>query len=154
VPGDVTVNAVRRPGHPVGRVLAVYAIALALTLVFDALWLGVFAKGFYPQYIGHLLAADVRWGPAVLFYLAYVAGVVTFVVIPSRDAAPSRALARGAFFGFVAYATYDLTNQATMRDWPLLVTVVDLAWGTVLTATVSYLTRQWEGRRRSGADRA
>ena len=105
------------------------------------------AKNFYRQHIGHLMSPDVNWGAAVLFYAVYIAGIVFFAIKPALEAgSAARALAYGAVLGFVAYATYDLTNQATMSDWPVLVTVVDLAWGTVLTATVAYLSYQASSR--------
>jgi uncharacterized membrane protein len=124
-----------------GRALVVYAVAFLVFFAIDLVWIGVVAKNFYRQHIGHLLSADVNWGAAVLFYLVFIAGIVFFAIKPALEAgSPMRALTYGAFFGFVAYATYDLTNHATMRDWPLLVTVVDLAWGSVLTAAVAYLS--------------
>jgi len=126
-----------------GRALAVCAVALLIFLALDLVWLGVVAKNFYRHQMGHLLSAEVNWVAAVLFYLVFIAGVVFFVVKPALESGnPVRALTHGAIFGFIAYATYDLTNQATMRDWPTLVTVVDLAWGAVLTGTVAYLTWQ------------
>jgi uncharacterized membrane protein len=123
------------------RALGIYATTLVIFFAIDLVWLGVVAKNFYRQHIGHLLGAEVNWGAAVLFYLVYIAGIVVFAVKPALDAgSAARALTHGALFGFIAYATYDLTNQATMRDWPVLVTVVDLAWGSVLTATVAWLS--------------
>ena len=96
---------------------------------------------FYPRHLAHLLSANVNWSAAILFYLVFIAGIVFFAVKPALEAGNSlRALAYGAFFGFLAYATYDLTNHATMKDWPAIVTVVDLAWGTVLTGTVAVAT--------------
>jgi len=120
------------------RTLGVYAVTLVVFFAIDLVWLGVVAKSFYRQHIGHLLSANVNWAAAVLFYLVYIAGIVVFAVKPAIDAGSVvRAVTHGALLGFLAYATYDLTNQATMRDWPVLVTVVDLAWGTFLTATVA-----------------
>jgi uncharacterized membrane protein len=118
-----------------------YAVTLVLFFAIDLVWLGVVAKNFYRQHIGHLMSADVNWGAALLFYLVYIAGIVFFAVKPAFEAgSAARAAAYGAAFGFIAYATYDLTNQATMKDWPVLVTVIDLAWGTTLTAAVAYLS--------------
>ena len=126
-----------------GRALGVYTVALLIFFAIDLVWLGVVAKNFYRQHIGHLLSTQVNWGAAVLFYLVFIAGIVFFAIKPALEAgSATRALTYGALLGFVAYATYDLTNQATMRDWPLLVTVVDLAWGSILAATVAYLTYQ------------
>jgi len=130
-----------------GRAVGTYAITLVIFFAIDLVWLGVVAKNFYRQHIGHLMSAEVNWGAAVLFYLVYIGGIVFFAVKPAIEVgSAARALAYGAAFGFIAYATYDLTNQATMRDWPVLVTVVDLAWGTVLTATVAYLAYQVSSR--------
>ncbi len=89
----------------------------------------------------------MNWPAAILFSLVFIAGIVLFVVRPALEAGSGlRALTYGAFLGFLAYATYDLTNQATIRDWPALVTVVDLAWGTFLTALVSCSSYQVSSR--------
>jgi uncharacterized membrane protein len=134
---------------PVKRLLLVYAITLPIFFGIDFVWLGVAASTFYPRHLGHLLGDQVRWIPAVLFYLLFIAGIVFFAVRPAIETGGARrALVNGGFLGLVAYATYDLTNQATMRDWPLIVTVVDLARGTVLTGTVagvSYLVSRRVG---------
>ena len=123
------------------RALLVYAITLGIFFAIDLVWLGVVAKDFYRQQIGHLMGPDVNWAAAAIFYLIYIGGIVFFAVKPALEAgSPTRALAYGALFGFVAYATYDLTNQATMRDWPVIVTVVDLAWGAILSGTVAFLS--------------
>ena len=124
-----------------GRAVGVYAVTLVAFFAIDLVWLGVVAKNFYRQHIGHLLAPEVNWAAALLFYAVYIAGIVFFAVKPALDAgSAARAFTYGAVLGFLAYATYDLTNQATMRDWPVLVTVVDLAWGTVLTGSVAFLS--------------
>jgi len=131
----------------IGREIGTYVITLLIFFAIDLVWLGVVAKNFYRQHIGHLMSPDVNWGAAVLFYAVYIAGIVFFAIKPAIEAgSASRALAHGAFFGFIAYATYDLTNQATMKDWPVLVTVIDLIWGTVLTATVAFLSYQVSSR--------
>jgi uncharacterized membrane protein len=101
-------------------------------------WLGVAAKNFYAKHIGFLMKANVNWAAAILFYLLFIAGLVVFVVVPALEKGSwVRALLFGALFGLITYATYDLTNLATLKDWPLVVTVVDLLWGTVLAASVS-----------------
>ena len=108
---------------------------LATTVAFlalDAVWLTTMGSRLYQPAIGHLMRADVDWIAAALFYVLYLAGLAAFALAPSKDA--GSAAARGALFGLVAYATYDLTNQATLRDWPWLVTVVDLAWGSFASA--------------------
>jgi uncharacterized membrane protein len=125
----------------IGRAVGTYVITLLIFFAIDLVWLGVVARNFYRQHIGHLMSAEVNWGAAALFYAVYIAGIVFFAIKPAFDSgSAARALAHGAAFGFIAYATYDLTNQATMRDWPVLVTVIDLAWGTVLTAAVAFLS--------------
>ncbi|TXI50021.1 MAG: DUF2177 family protein [Lysobacter sp.] len=121
--------------------LKLYAITLPVFFAIDMLWLGVVARSFYRAQIGSLLKTDVNWTAAVLFYLVFIAGIVFFVLAPALEKSSWRyALFVGAAFGFVTYATYDLTNLATMKDWPLLVTVVDLAWGSVLTGSVSVVS--------------
>lgn len=118
-----------------------YAIALPVFFAIDMLWLGVVARNFYRAQIGSLLKADVNWTAAILFYLVFIGGIVFFVLAPALEKSSWRyALFVGAAFGFITYATYDLTNLATMKDWPLLVTVVDLAWGSVLTGSVSVIS--------------
>ena len=114
------------------------AVSTAAFFAIDMLWLGVLARGFYSRQLGGLLADQVNWPAAIVFYLLYIAGIVFFVTLPSaRSRSLARALATGAFFGLVAYATYDLTNLATLKGWPVAVTVVDLCWGMVLTASVA-----------------
>lgn len=105
------------------------------------LWLGVVAKGFYRDQIGALLKPDPNWAAAIVFYLIFITGLVTFVIQPAilRGSWMS-ALVFGAFFGFICYATYDLTNLAVAKDWPLLVTLVDMVWGAVIAASVSGIT--------------
>ncbi len=118
--------------------LKLFAATGAIMLVLDLLWLGVVAKGFYAKYLGSLLRPDVKWVPALLFYVLYVAAVVVFVVMPAAERKSlGRAMGMGAFFGLAAYATYDLTSMALIRDFPLIVVVVDLAWGVVLTTIAS-----------------
>ena len=124
-----------------------YLLTLVILLALDALWLGVIAPPFYRSQIGFLMADSPNWGAAGVFYLLFVAGLVVFVIAPGLGAgAPSRAAWRGAFFGLVAYATYDLTNLATLARWPLLLTVVDMAWGTLLCAATAWLG-VWAGRK-------
>jgi uncharacterized membrane protein len=121
--------------------LGVYGLMLLVLLALDAVWLGAVARGMYARELGHLLAPAVRWGAAALFYLLYVAGLLALVVAPGR-AAPSAEVAwRGALFGLVAYATYDLTNLATLAGWPLSVTIVDLAWGAAITCATALAGR-------------
>lgn len=118
-----------------------YFIALPVFFAIDMIWLGLVAKDFYRNQIGFLLKENVNWVAAISFYLLFIIGVVFFVVMPALEKGSLMyALLVGALFGFITYATYDLTNLATTKDWPLLVTLVDLAWGAVLSASVSSVT--------------
>ena len=127
--------------------LEIYAISILVFFVLDMLWLGMVARGFYQKQIGHLLRKDVNWIAAGAFYLVFLAGVVTFVIQPAIDRYSLQyAMFHGGLFGLVTYAAYDLTNLAVAKDWPVVVTFVDLAWGTVLTATVSGATYLIAGR--------
>jgi uncharacterized membrane protein len=118
--------------------LKLYFIALPVFFAIDMIWLGLVAKDFYRNQIGFLLKENVNWVAAISFYLLFIVGVVFFVVMPALEKGSwMYALLVGALFGFITYATYDLTNLATTKDWPLLVTLVDLAWGAVLSASVS-----------------
>lgn len=115
-----------------------YGVGLAVFFALDLLWLGVVAKGFYQRQFGHLMRPDVQWLPAVLFYLIFVAALVVFVAMPAVERQSiGRAIGYGAFFGFAAYAAFDLTGLALLRDFPAPAAVADLAWGAVLSATVS-----------------
>jgi uncharacterized membrane protein len=121
--------------------IALYLVTLAIFFAVDMVWLGVVAKNFYRRHLGHLMGPKVVWPAAILFYLLFIAGLVVFAVRPAVLAgAPVKGLLLGAFLGLIAYATYDLTNQATIRDWPLVVTAVDLVWGTALGGVVSWLS--------------
>jgi uncharacterized membrane protein len=121
--------------------LKLYAIALPVFFAIDLVWIGVVAKGFYAKQIGQLLKPDVNWAAAILFYLIFIAGLVVFVITPAMEKGSwTHALFFGALFGLVCYATYDLTNLALAKDWPLLVTIVDLIWGATLAASVSIAT--------------
>ena len=115
-----------------------YITSLLAFLVIDGIWLGLIARGFYGRHLGYLLKPNPNWFAAFLFYLLFVGGIVLFVIVPaSHHESWRRVLVHGAVFGLVTYATYDLTNLATIKDWPVVVTVVDLAWGMSVSAIVS-----------------
>ena len=121
--------------------IKLYGIALSVFFLIDMVWLGVVAKQFYAQQLGFLMKTEVNWIAALLFYFLFIFALVIFVISPSLAAGSwKQALMLGALFGLVTYATYDLTNLATVKDWPLLVTIVDLIWGMVLSASVSTIT--------------
>ena len=120
--------------------LKVYLVTLVTFLTIDILWLGLIARRFYAKYLGYLMSTKPVWSVAVLFYLLFVAGLLVFVVLPGLHAGSvKRVLLLGALFGLITYGTYDLTNLALIKEWPWLVTVVDLCWGTFLAAAVSYV---------------
>ncbi len=121
--------------------IKLYAIAISVFFAIDIFWLTLVAKNFYQAQIGSLMKPDVNWVAAIIFYLIFIIGLVTFVIAPAMEKGSwVHALLFGALFGLVCYATYDLTNLAVAKDWPLLVTIVDLAWGAVLAASVSTIT--------------
>ncbi len=115
--------------------LIAYAATLVVFLALDAVWLGTIALGLYRSRLGELLLERPNMAVAGLFYAVYVAGVVFFAVAPAlQQGSWSSAVLHGAVLGFIAYATYDLTNLATLRGWPSDLALIDLAWGTLLTA--------------------
>jgi uncharacterized membrane protein len=115
-----------------------YFTALASLAVLDFIWLSFVAKGFYQKYLGYLMAPQVNFLPAIIFYLLYAAAIIWFVVSPNlKSGSVGSVFLQGAFLGLIAYAAYDLTNHATIRNWPWQMTVVDMAWGALLTALVS-----------------
>ena len=121
--------------------IKLFLIALPVFFVVDIIWLVLVAKKFYQEQIGFLMKPDINWFAAIIFYLLFIAGLVVFVISPAvAKHSWVHALLFGALFGLITYATYDLTNLATLKNWPLLVTVVDLIWGTVLAASISLIT--------------
>ena len=128
-------------GRPFHLFIKLYAIALPVFFAIDMVWLGLVAKNFYSDQIGFLMRSEIYWPAALVFYLLFVVGLVVFVVAPAMQKNSWRhALALGALFGLITYATYDLSNLATLNGWPILMTVVDLAWGATLAASVSTAT--------------
>lgn len=120
-----------------GFYVKVYIASVLGFFIIDMVWLGLLAKSFYKKHLGFLLSPSPNWTAATIFYLLFVAGLVIFVVVPAiRSGSFSGVLLKGALFGLITYATYDLTNLATIRDWPLVVTVVDMLWGILLSALV------------------
>jgi len=119
-----------------------YLSSILPMLAIDGVWLATMSKRFYAARLGSLMTASPRLAPAGLFYLLYNLGVALLVVVPAVDGGTSmvKVFAYGALLGLVAYGTYDLTNQATLKDWPVVVTVVDLVWGALLTGVVSIIS--------------
>jgi uncharacterized membrane protein len=121
--------------------LKIYLIAFVAFISIDLVWLGFIASSMYKKYLGFIMRPDPNWGVAILFYLIYLAGVVFFVIHPALVKQSWKyALFAGMFFGLITYATYDLTNLATLKDWPVFITIIDLIWGSVLGGFVSLIT--------------
>jgi uncharacterized membrane protein len=120
------------------KIIYLYLLIIPVFFAIDMIWLGLAARGFYRNNLGHLLRPDVNWAAAIVFYLLYIAGIMIFAIMPAlEDNSLRHAVLFGGLFGFFAYATYDLTNLATLKAWPLNVAVVDIIWGIVLTASVA-----------------
>jgi uncharacterized membrane protein len=118
-----------------------YLVAALIFVIIDAIWIAVIANKFYKSQIGNLLRAKPDFVAAAVFYLLYLYGLLYFVVEPGLKADSfSFVVTHGALLGLVMYATYDLTNLSTLKGWTRKLTVVDMAWGTILTAAVSTIT--------------
>jgi len=121
--------------------LKIYFITLIVFFLVDIVWLAVISKKLYAKYLGYIMTDQVNWVAALVFYALFIAGLIFFVINPALVKDSLRyAILAGGFFGLITYATYDLTNLATLKDWPVLITVVDLIWGTFVTATTSGIT--------------
>ena len=120
------------------RYFKLYLVSLAAFFAIDMVWLGLLARSFYQQYLGFLMAPNPNWFVAILFYLLFNVGLLFFVIVPGlKDNSLKTTLLKAALFGLITYATYDLTNLATLKDWPALLSIVDMFWGTVLSVSVS-----------------
>ena len=121
--------------------LKLYAITIPIFFIIDLLWLGVIARGWYRKKLGFILSDNVNWVAAVIFYMIYIAGVLFFAVRPALNSNSWRdAVILGGLYGFFTYATYDLTNLATIKDWPPIIVLVDVLWGVCLCTVVSILS--------------
>lgn len=127
--------------------IKLYFITLFVFLGLDSIWLLFVAKNFYAEKLGYLMSKNPNLIAALIFYLLFVVGMVVFVLTPAlKNNSLSQAIMLGAFLGLVSYSTYDLTNLATIRDWPLVITIIDMIWGTVLSgavAGISYSIYKW-----------
>lgn len=121
--------------------IKLYVVSLIVFLGIDIIWLGFIAKQLYAKYLGYLMTERIVWLAAIIFYLIFIAGLVFFVINPAlKEKSLSYALYAGAFLGLVTYATYDLTNLATIKNWPIIVTVLDLLWGMFISSATSGIT--------------
>ena len=120
------------------RFALTYCITALVFFAIDLLWLGVIAKNLYAKYLGHLMAERVNWAAAIIFYALYIIGIILFAVEPGvRSGSFARAVVWGILFGFFTYATYDLTNLATLKEWPVTIVLIDIAWGMILCGIAS-----------------
>ena len=119
-------------------ILISYLFTFIVFLMIDLLWLGIIAKNLYQKYLGNLLSDKVNWTAAFIFYFIYVAGISIFAIYPAiQKGSAFNAILMGALFGLFTYATYDLTNLATLKDWPISIVFIDILWGIILSASVS-----------------
>jgi uncharacterized membrane protein len=127
--------------------LQLYLLTIPIFFLIDMIWLGSLAKKFYGDNIGHLLSEKVNWKAALVFYFIYIVGILFYAVVPAlEDGNWQKALLLGSAFGFFTYATYDLTNLATLKNWSVKVVVVDIVWGMILcgvVAAVSFQVAKW-----------
>ncbi|MFZ4571133.1 MAG: DUF2177 family protein [Bacteroidales bacterium] len=120
------------------KIIISYLLTTLVFFAIDMVWLGFVAKNIYQKYLGALLSETVNWAAAIIFYLIFIVGIFIFVISPAVEKqSVVRAIVLGAIFGFISYATYDLTNFATLKGFPLNIVFIDLAWGATLTAMVS-----------------
>ncbi len=121
--------------------LKLYLVSLVVFFAIDLVWLGIIAKNLYREQLGSLMSDEIRWGPAILFYCLYIAGLVFFALMPVfNEGNWVLALLYGGFFGLVCYATYDLTNLATLKGWPIKIVVYDLLWGSIISGITCLTT--------------
>jgi uncharacterized membrane protein len=127
--------------------IKLYLATVPIFFIIDIIWLGVIARGFYRRQLNFILSPGVNWAAAVTFYLIYIAGILFFAVRPAIiDNSWRQAAILGALFGFFTYATYDLTNLATIKQWPLAIVIIDILWGVclcTLVSTISFAISKW-----------
>jgi uncharacterized membrane protein len=123
---------------PISKIIITYLLSFVVFLGIDLVWLGFIAKSFYKKYLGAFLTPHPNWTAAIIFYILFVVGILIFSVFPglAKDSL-KHTMIYGALFGFFTYTTYDLTNLATLKNWPIQIAIVDMLWGTLLALTVS-----------------
>ena len=125
----------------ISRVLLTYAVSVPVFFVVDMIWLGLIAKGFYRKALEPLLTPNINWTAAIIFYFLFLVGILIFALLPGMEKRSlGHTVLMAALFGFIAYATYDLTNLATLREWPLMLSIVDMVWGSFLSASTAAIT--------------
>ena len=124
-----------------GDIVLLYVLSVAVFFAIDLVWLGIISKNFYNKYLGHLLRSKVNWAPAIIFYLLFIIGILVFAVIPGLEAGSwAQTALMSALFGLFCYITYDLSNLATLKDWPVIVTLVDIIWGTTISTIIGVIS--------------
>jgi uncharacterized membrane protein len=122
----------------VGKLLLAYLLTAVVFFAIDLTWLGFLAKDLYRKYLGGFLSDQVNWTAAFIFYALFIVGIFIFAILPAAEKnSLTHAAIYGALFGFFTYATYDLTNLATLKNWPLTIVFIDIIWGSILTGTVA-----------------
>ena len=123
---------------PFFKLIISYLLTTVVFFAVDMTWLGFIAKDLYKKYLGNFLSDKVNWPAAIIFYLLFIIGIFYFAILPAVEKnSLTKAIIAGALFGFFTYATYDLTNLATLKNWPLPIVFIDIIWGSVLTGIVS-----------------
>lgn len=123
---------------PFYKLILSYLLTTLVFFAIDMVWLGFIAKNLYRKYLGDFLSDAINWKAAIIFYLIFIVGIFIFAIMPAVEKnSITKAIIYGAMFGFFTYATYDLTNLATLKNWPLQIVFIDMAWGALLTALVS-----------------
>jgi uncharacterized membrane protein len=132
---------------PFSKLLLGYLLTALVFFAIDLVWLGLLAKNLYNKFLGDLLADQVNWTAAIIFYLIFIVGIFIFAILPAVEReSVKHAIIYGVLFGFFTYATYDLTNLATLKGWPIKIVLIDILWGMVLTgsvATAGYYILRW-----------
>jgi uncharacterized membrane protein len=132
---------------PITKLIISYLLTTVVFFAIDMAWLGFIAKNLYRKYLGSFLSDTVNWTAAIIFYLLFIIGIFYFAILPAVEKnSLLKAILSGALFGFFTYATYDLTNLATLKNWPLQIVFIDIIWGAVLTGLVStagYFIVKW-----------
>jgi uncharacterized membrane protein len=120
------------------KLIISYVLTFVVFFIVDMAWLGFIAKDLYKKYLGDFLSEQLNWTAAVVFYLLFIVGVFIFAIMPAVEKnSVVSAITLGALFGFFTYATYDLTNLATLKNWPIAIVFIDIIWGSILTGIVS-----------------
>lgn len=121
--------------------ILIFFITFVVFMGVDLIWLGVVAKNLYKKHLGFAMAEKPNWIAALIFYVLFIIGMINFAIFPALYSANVRmAIQNGALYGFFTYMTYDLTNLATLKDWPVKIVVIDIMWGTLLSTAVSFIS--------------